>query len=169
MCLLLLSTVRQELLHLRCAGLVLLKPAGGREGGGGLRLQPCPTSCLGSTGWHHLDREQPGRRHPPRPQLPQLSQGTYLSPASEGMAEAVSTAACFPLGTSSTISAWRGMFVASMVGRWLGSLRALLGSARGAPGFQRWAGALEGLAWEPTSPHPLGMLELCSVPVLVAP
>lgn len=39
--------------------------------------------------------------------------------------EAVSAAVCFPLGTSSTISAWRGTSVVSMAGRQLCLLRAL--------------------------------------------
>lgn len=89
----------------------------------------------------------------PNPWHPYLSQGPYLSPASEGTAEAVSAVACFPLGTSSTISAWRGTSVVSMVGRWLGSLQALLRLCkRGATGVRLWAGAQEVLVWGPVSP-----------------
>lgn len=67
--------------------------------------------------------------------------------------DAVSAAVCFPLGTSSTISAWRGTFAVSMAGRQLGLLWALLRLCkREATEVQLWAGAPEGLAWSLTSP-----------------
>lgn len=75
--------------------------------------------------------EPPGPPEPPAPrrarpwaqtEVPRATQGSllspepYLSPASEGRAVVPSAAACFPLGTSSTISACTGSSGASMVG-----------------------------------------------------
>lgn len=64
--------------------------------------------------------------------------------------DVVSAAVCFPLGTSSTISAWRGTSVVSMAGRQLWALHRLC--KREATEVQLWAGAPEGLAWSLTSP-----------------
>jgi len=83
----------------------------------------------------------------PKPPAPGSSRGPYLSPASEGTVEAVSAAVCFPLGTSSTISAWRGTSVVSMAAS---SLWALLGLCkRGATCVWLCAGC-------PAGPTPAG-------------